>query len=359
VDFVMGRDAADLSSRLARDAEAVCRHYLSNGRRQGQYWLVGDVRNAPGGSMFVRLKGPESGPGAAGRWTDASTAEHGDLLDVIRESCGLTAFREVLDEARRFLSLPRIERTAPVLGKTADIRPGSPEAARRLISMAQPIRGTLVETYLAHRGIAQAGNLAALRYHPRCFFQPDDGTSAQGRPAMIAAVTDLAGNITGAHRTWLAPDGAGKAPVDRPRRAMGNLLGHGVRFGAAGAVLVAGEGIETMLSVGAALPGLPIVAALSAGHLAALLLPPTLRRLYIARDVDAAGDKAFAALRTRANAAGVEVLALSPRRDDFNDDLMAQGVRTLRADLQPQLAQQDAERTGADEQVECSAYRAM
>ena len=48
---MMPRSAADLSSRLARDAEAVCRHYLSNGRRQGQYWLVGDVRNAPGGSV--------------------------------------------------------------------------------------------------------------------------------------------------------------------------------------------------------------------------------------------------------------------------------------------------------------------
>ena len=84
---------------------------------------------------------------------------------------------------------------------------------------------------------------------------------AMVKTAMIAAVTDLAGNITGAHRTWLAPDGTGKALVDRPRRAMGNLLGHGVRFGMAREVLVAGEGIETMLSVGAALPGLPIVAA--------------------------------------------------------------------------------------------------
>ena len=67
----MARDASDLAHRLAREAEAVCRHYLSNGRRQGNYWLVGDVRNTPGRSMFVRLKGGESGKGAAGKWTDA------------------------------------------------------------------------------------------------------------------------------------------------------------------------------------------------------------------------------------------------------------------------------------------------
>ena len=103
----MPRDASELAHRLAREAEAVCRHYLSNGRREGRYWLVGDVRNTPGRSMFVRLK--ESPKGPAGKWTDAATGEHGDLLDVIRESCGLVDFHDVADEARRFLSLPRPE----------------------------------------------------------------------------------------------------------------------------------------------------------------------------------------------------------------------------------------------------------
>src|SRR6185437_13275425 len=41
--------------------------------------------------------------------TDAATSEHGDLLDVIRESLGLRDFREVAEEARRFLKLPRPE----------------------------------------------------------------------------------------------------------------------------------------------------------------------------------------------------------------------------------------------------------
>jgi hypothetical protein len=62
--------AGELARRLARDAEAVCRKYLSNGRRVGRYWLVGDVKNTAGRSMFVRLSGPESGKGAAGKWTE-------------------------------------------------------------------------------------------------------------------------------------------------------------------------------------------------------------------------------------------------------------------------------------------------
>lgn len=63
-------DASELARRLARQAEAVCRHYLSAGHREGRYWLVGDVQGTPGRSMFVRLKGPESGKGAAGKFTD-------------------------------------------------------------------------------------------------------------------------------------------------------------------------------------------------------------------------------------------------------------------------------------------------
>jgi hypothetical protein len=343
--FVMPRGASELSRRLARDAEAVCRHYLSNGRRQGRYWTVGDVRNTPGRSMFVRLSGPDSGPGAAGHWTDAASAEYGDLLDVIRESCGFIDFRDVAEEARGFLSLPRLEpRQAPTPVRTP-VPAGSPEAARRLIAMSQPIRRTLVETYLCNRGIEAVHDGDALRYHPRCYYRPDDGSPAQRRPAMIAAVTDLGGKITGAHRTWLAPDGFGKAPVDTPRRAMGGLLGHAVRFvGAVDDVLAVGEGIETMLSLRLALPAMPMAAALSANHLAALLLPPTLRRLYIARDADAAGDMALAALTGRAAAAGIEALALSPRLGDFNEDLQAFGPGALRAALLIQLAPQDAVR---------------
>ena len=118
MQMIMSSSASDLAHRLAREAEAVCRQYLSNGRRVGRYWIVGDVRNTPGRSMYVRLFGPESGKGAGGKWTDSATGEHGDLLDVIRESLGLIDFRDVADEARRFLSLPRPEPEPPHRSRT-------------------------------------------------------------------------------------------------------------------------------------------------------------------------------------------------------------------------------------------------
>lgn len=99
-----------------------------------------------------------------------------------------------------------------------------------------------------------------------------------------------------------------------------------------------------MLVLRYALPAMPMAAALSANHLTALLLPPTLRRLYIARDADAAGDMALGALSERAEAEGIEAHALSPRTGDFNEDLRAFGLRALRAALHIQLAPQDVGR---------------
>jgi phage/plasmid primase-like uncharacterized protein len=344
----MPRDASELAHRLAREAEAVCRHYLSNGKRAGRYWLVGDAHNAPGRSMFVRLQDSPKGP--AGKWTDAATGEHGDLLDIIRESLGLREFREVAEEARRFLKLPRPEPEVALKAARPAASAGSQESARRLFSISGSIKGTIVETYLQGRGIAHVHHGGSLRFHPRCYYRPDEHLPTETWPAMIACVTDLDGRITGVHRTWLDPDGfdrirLGKAPIDTPRRAMGDLLGNAVRFGAADDdVLVAGEGIETMLSLRYALPTLPMAAALSANHLAAMALSSSLRRLYIARDADAAGDTVQAVMLQRAETAGIEAIPLSPRLGDFNEDLHVFGLDTLRAALRIQLAPEDVSR---------------
>ena len=78
--------------------------------------------------------------------TDAATGEHGDLLDVIRETCGLNRFHDVADEARRFLDLPRPAPEAIVKPRNSPPRELSP--AKRLLRFCRPIAGTLAEAYL-------------------------------------------------------------------------------------------------------------------------------------------------------------------------------------------------------------------
>jgi hypothetical protein len=222
----------------------------------------------------------------------------------------------------------------------------SPDTARRLFRASRPIRGTAAETYLRRRGISAEAlwDADALRFHPNCFYRVRPDAAGLALPALIAAVISLDGAIAGVHRTWLDPLGRDKAAVETPRRALGHLLGNGVHFGRAADTLAAGEGIETVLSVRSVLPRMPMVAALSAAHLAALLLLTGLRRLYVIRDADPAGDRAVEQLTGRAASAGIEVRVLSPRLGDFNDDLAKLGVARLRASVRGQLAPGDAAR---------------
>jgi hypothetical protein len=340
--------AGDLARRLARDAEAVCRHYLSRGSRRGHYWVVGDVSNNSGRSLYVRLSGPDSGPGAAGKWTDAATGEHGDLLDLIARNRDLPCLADAIAEAHSFLALPHTVRACTLSPTVAPT--GSSEAARRLFRAGVSVPGTPAEAYLRARGITAPLNWPALRFHPRVYYRETEQAPLETWPALLSAVTDLGGQITGVQRTWLDRNRPDKAPVSDPRRALGQLLGNGVRFDRSNSafpeagVLAVGEGIETMLSLASVLPGLPMIAGLSANHLAALAFAPSWRRLYVARDNDAAGIRASERLHERGHTAGIEVRDLVPIHNDFNLDLRRLGPAALLAHLETQLIPSDAAR---------------
>ena len=184
--------AAGIAAALGRQAEAVCRRYLPHGRKQGRYWVAGDIAGARGRSLFVRL----SGPGVAGKWTDAATSEHGDLLDLIRQRSNAPTLRAALDEARAFLALP----ATPATGSrdTYD----ATEAARRLWRQCRAIGGTHAEAYLHARGLSRC-RFAALRFHSALRYR--EGSSVRRFPALIAAVTGDDNAVLGVQRTWLDP----------------------------------------------------------------------------------------------------------------------------------------------------------
>ena len=324
--------AAVIAAALAARAEEVCRRYLPNGRRQGRYWICGDLDGARGRSLFVRLRGP----GTPGKFTDAATGEHGDLLDLIRHRTNAPTLRAALDEARRFLALPASPATASDPGS----RPGqavpydATEAARRLWRRCRAVDGSHAERYLRARGLSRC-RFAALRFHPALRYR--EGSSMRRLPALVAAVTAGDGAITGVQRTWLDPRSPAKAGVAQPRKALGRVYGLAVRFGvpADDAALVVGEGIETVLSLVTAVPEITTAAALSAGSLGAFAPPPGIARLVIARDNDEDGALAAERLAMRCARLGIAATVVVPAGNDFNDDLVEFGAATLRARFAP------------------------
>ena len=329
-------NAAGITAALGARAEAVCRRYLPHGRRQGRYWVAGDLDGARGRSLYVRL----AGPGTPGKFTDAATGEHGDLLDIIRHRLGGPSLRAALDEARAFLALEPapdpVPGAAPAAGEADAYDAG--EAARRLWRRCRAIDGTHAEAYLHARGLARC-RFAALRFHPALRYR--EGASVRRLPALVAAVTGDAGEhpghdaVCGVQRTWLDPRQPAKAGVASPRKALGRVHGFAVRFGRPADTLVVGEGIETVLSIVTALPDTVAAAALSAGSLGAFAPPPGVSRLVIARDNDVEGERAAARLVRRCARTGVAAVVVEPQGGDFNDDLVALGAHALAARLAP------------------------
>ena len=204
-----------------------------------------------------------------------------------------------------------------------------------------PAEATLVQTYLAARGI-DLPLPNALRFHAGLKHPSGDIW-----PAMVALVTNGADATPLAiHRTFLARDGSSKAPVDPQKMMLGPCRGGVVRLGdlrgagaadaadadpsgrplatrsIIGGVLMVGEGIETCLAAMQA-TGHPTWAALSTAGLRALDLPEDVRDVIVLADGDAAGEAAARDCSWRWKRQGRRVrIARPPQGTDFNDMLM-------------------------------------
>ena len=191
------------------------------------------------------------------------------------------------------------------------------EQAKRLWREAQPIAGTVAETYLRGRGIT-CPLPPTLRFHPDCWHGP----TARRYPAMVAAVQGS--GLPAVHRTYLRADGAGKADIEPAKAMLGATSGGALRLSDGPSRLVVAEGIESGLSLLCGLLDGPatVWAGLSTSGLRGLRLPAQFGRLTIATDGDGPGREAGHALAERAHGLGWQVSILDPGTGrDFNDIL--------------------------------------
>ena len=220
--------------------------------------------------------------------------------------------------------LSRKVRRAPVELKPDPDDTRRSEAALAIWESAKRAQGTLVEVYLASRGIHLAAPVA-LRFHPG-LKHPSGGIW----PAMVALVTRGSdGKPLAIHRTYLARDGIGKAPVEPQKMMLGPCRGGAVRLAKPGDVLMVGEGIETCLAAMQA-SGHPAWAALSTSGLRALDLPKDVRDVIVLADGDEAGEAAARDCALRWQREGRRVrIARPPQGMDFNDMLLARAPSSM------------------------------
>ena len=196
------------------------------------------------------------------------------------------------------------------------------EYALRIWRAAVPASNTLAESYLQSRGL-HLPCASALRFHGG-LKHPTGGTW----PALVALVSRGPDDAPLAiHRTFLAREGFGKAPVDPQKMMLGPCRCGAVRLAAHSDLLMVGEGIETCLTAMQA-TGNPAWAALSTSGLRALDLPGDVREVIVLADGDDPGEAAARACALRWQREGRRVcIARPPRGQDFNDMLTVQALR--------------------------------
>jgi hypothetical protein len=140
---------------------------------------------------------------------------------------------------------------------------------------------------------------------------------------MVALVTrGHDGEPLAIHRTYLAHDGIGKAPVEPQKMMLGPCRGGAVRLGKPDDLLLVAEGIETALSAMQA-TGHPAWAALSTSGLRALELPGSVRDVIVLADGDDPGEAAAREAAMLWSRGGRRMRIARPLRGmDFNDMLL-------------------------------------
>jgi hypothetical protein len=294
---------------------SLCGELLPAGKRIGHEWRCGSVWGEAGNSLGIHLDGEK-----AGVWSDFSTGQSGRGLDLVGAVLGFDLGAS-MRWAQQWLGIapdyrPLKPKPKPALPPTAD-----PDNRWRFAwNPAQPIAGTLAETYLRNRGLSfddLEGRV--LRFCPRRARLSPDG-SLEHHPAMLAALCDVrTGEQCGVVNTYLRPDGSdrirdrkGKTVTSRAKDAAVMLSA----FDEPTMGLVICEGTETGIAI--LMTGLaPVWALGGAGNLGTFPVLGGIECLTIAADAGPAGQ--FNARKTadRWRAAGREVLAVTPPHDDW------------------------------------------
>ncbi|MCG5240849.1 toprim domain-containing protein [Azospirillum doebereinerae] len=311
-------DLDDVRGRLRDHARALAETLL--GPPNATWSGRNEIRFGRKGSLSLVLTGPK-----AGLWCEHGAEEGGDMLTLIARELRLDFLGSVrwatawLGDPGRHDPPVRAAVSEPPPVEHATLSPWG----RELWASARPVAPDCIAgRYLLGRRCALPES-HAVRWVPSLRYGPA-GTEF---PALLGLITDVqdAGRLLNLHRTWLAPDGSGKAPVDRPRLLLrGHRKAGGViRLSANDDVTVGlgiAEGLETALTALAA-GWAPVWCCIDAGNLGAFPVLHGIESVTIFADYDPAGRAGADKVANRWAAAGREARIVLPPRpgDDLND----------------------------------------
>lgn len=264
---------------------------------------------------------------------DHSSGEQGDIYELIRWTQVLPEWIDAYWWALNFLGLGRHEvrsasqvqqdrENAAAAQKAAEARRDAEEEAkaggarsfwlRECVEIDWTAPG-VVRTYLEEARGLPIGRLAAppgaIRFHPALDHWDRDTGEVTTWPAMVTAMSGPAGAVRAIHRTWLRPDGSGKADVGKAKKMGGVARGCAMRLAKGStrlspeaaakkgltSALIITEGIEDALTAAIAAPDARVWAAGSLSLLGLLEWPACASAVVLVADNDWNTPEAVAA----------------------------------------------------------------
>ncbi len=282
-----------LKYALAMRVDVLVPDLLPAARRNGGYWSVGSLAGEPGGSLYVHRSGPR-----LGKWKDAATGQHGDMLDLIQETQG-GDLKAALDWADAWLGNAMVMMRARHTAIPRRVVPHDPTwdndeiqraiAAQEIWGRCRPAAGTVTEAYWRFRQLT--GPVPpSIRHHDDLAYYVDGKVIHRG-PALVAAVQAPDRSITAVHRIWLAPGGQGKAALAKPKRAHGPIGAGAIRLCQAGRTLGLTEGIENARSA-TQLYSLPVWSTVAGSRLHCVAIPDGVEHIVLFGDWDDLDERA-------------------------------------------------------------------
>lgn len=262
-------DFAEINRAVLADYPAFLQRWIPGGRFEGSEYVPMNPKryDRRAGSFKINWR--------TGKWSDFATGDSGTTpLSLYAYLTGLpyahAGFRlaEELGGKSSFQATGTAKpANAPKPDKQEEQK--NRDYALKLWNTGFPAGKTVIETYLHSRGITVA-------IPPDIRLLPGHRHRPSGRvyPVMLAAIRRwLSKDLVAVHRTWLLPDGSGKAPLEPEKMMLGPASGGAVQLSAPAQKMVIAEGLETALSVMQE-TGLSVWAGLSTSGMTGLVRVP-------------------------------------------------------------------------------------
>ena len=252
----------------------------------------------------------------------------GDAIRFVMETESLRFM-----EALRWLgsaNLPPVdpEQRARAMAEDTAARAEAIAEALAVWESGAPAAGTPAEVYARSRGITMELPPTIRFTHTYAWRNRETGEVGPDLPAMIGAVVDGDGTLTGLQRIFLADGGRAKAAMKRPKLTLGRVLGGALRLGPPAPELIVCEGPEDGLTLAQEIPGASVWVTLGTSMMPSVQYPPGVRSIVLAGDNNTAGRAAVDRSALALNDAGYSVRVMYPEDGfaDFND--MLRGIRS-------------------------------